>query len=318
MRRLDWFLYGTDYVLRKKCKSIYKIPYSRRQMYSVEEANRILGKKLCEEEPFFAGRFGYFELAAMRAYEFKNRDKYEIVMKQIYDCAGFFPKDLSLGERFLLEMKEALKETDLLACSGELAENYFMNRYMSRQAAGAVHFDMMEPWRYEQPWSASLKGKKVLVVTPFDESVREQYAVRETLFQGTEILPEFELLTYKALQTTGDLRDERFSDWFEALEFMYGEIRKLDFDTALLGCGAYGFPLAAKLKRDGKQAVHMGGVLQILFGIMGKRWDGTGPNSDTHKMREDIAKYYNENWTYPKTSETPSSASKVEYGPYWK
>lgn len=318
MRLLDWLVYGTDYVLRNKYKDIYKIPYSRRRIYSVEEANQVLSKVILSGEPFFAGRFGLFELAAMRAYEFKNKDKYEIVMNQIYNCAGFFPKDLELGERFLQEMKNAVKEVDILACSGQLAENYFMNRYMGKKATGAANFDMMEPWRYDKPWSAALKGKRVLVITPFDESVREQYAVREKLFKGTEVLPEFELLTYKALQTTGDMQDERFKDWFEALEFMYGEIRNLDFDVALLGCGAYGFPLAAKLKSDGKQAVHMGGVLQILFGIMGKRWDGTGPNSDTHRMREDIAKYYNENWTYPKQSETPQSASKVEYGPYWK
>lgn len=318
MKRLDWLLYGTDYVLREKCKNIYKIPYSRRNVYPVEEANRIMAEKIRSGELFFAGRFGLFELAAMRAYEFGNRDKYEIVMRQIYDCAGFFPYNLTLGERFLQEMKEAVKEVDILACSGQLAENYFMNKYMGQQSVGAENFDVMEPWRYEQPWSAALKGKKVLVVTPFDESVREQYAVRERLFVGTDILPEFELLTYKSLQTTGDLKDERFADWFEALEFMYGEIKKLDYDIALLGCGAYGFPLAAKMKKDGKQAIHMGGVLQILFGIMGKRWDGTGPNSTTHKMREDIAKYYNDNWTYPKAEETPKSASKVEYGPYWR
>lgn len=318
MKRLDWFLYGTDYVLRNKCKGIYKIPYSHRRIYSLEEANQTVREKIQSGQPFFTGRFGLFELAAMRAYEFNNKDKYEIVIQQIYDCAGFFPKDLTLGERFLQEMKDAIKEIDLLACSGQLAENYFMNRYMKKQAAGAVNFDMMEPWRYDEPWSMALKGKRVLVVTPFDESVREQYAVRERLFKGTEILPEFELLTYKALQTTGDLQDERFSDWFEALEFMYGEIRKMEFDVALLGCGAYGFPLAAKIKRDGRQAIHMGGVLQILFGVMGKRWDGTGPNSTTHKMREDIAQYYNGDWTYPKESETPKSASKVEYGPYWK
>ena len=318
MRKLDWLFYGTDYVLRQKCKKIYKLPYSSREMYSLEEANGIMADKIRLGESFFAGRFGLFELAAMRAYEFKNKDKYEIVMRQIYDCAGFFPNDLSLGERFLQEMKDAVREVDLLACSGQLAENYFMNKYMQKQAAGVVNFDVMEPWRYEKPWSAALKGKKVLVVSPFDESIREQYAIREKLFQGTEVLPQFELLTYKALQTTGDLNDERFKNWFDALDYMYNQISRMDFDIALLGCGAYGFPLAARLKKDGKQAIHAGGVLQILFGIMGKRWDGTGPYSTTHKMREDIAKYYNEYWTYPKQSETPVSAKKVEYGPYWK
>ena len=318
MKRLDWLIYGTDFVLRKKFKSIYKIPYSKRKMYLPEEANILLGQKILSGESFFAGRYGLFELAAMRAFEFQNESKYEIVMKQIYECAGFFPYDLTLGERFLEEMKKATEKVDILACSGELTENYFMNCYTKQQMAGVSSFDVMEPWRYEKPWSAALKGKKVLVIHPFEQSIQEQYAIREKLFAGTDILPEFELLTYKTLQTTGDLIDQRFATWFDALEFMYQEIREKDFDIALLGCGAYGFPLAAKLRADGKQAIHMGGVLQILFGIMGKRWDGTGPNSTTHKMREDIAKYYSEDWTYPKENETPESAGRVEYGPYWK
>ena len=53
---------------------------------------------------------------------------------------------------------------------------------------------------------------------------------------------------------------------------MYTEAVKIDFDTAIIGCGAYGFPLAAKLKAAGKQAFHMGGATQLLFGIKGSRW----------------------------------------------
>ena len=93
-------------------------------------------------------------------------------------------------------------------------------------------------------------------------------------------------------------------------------ILKIDFDIALLGCGAYGYPLAAEIKRGCRQAVHMGGAIQLMFGIMGKRWDGTRPGSDG-KMRADVAKYYNDDWIYP-IEEKPADADKVEYGPYWK
>lgn len=320
MNNINWYIYGIDKVLREKFQKTYKeiVPYSCRRMVSNQEANSYIFEKIKSGENFFAGRLGYSELAAMRAFEFGNKAKYELTIQQIYEWSGFFPNDSRLGPVFLEEMIKSVKEVDLLACSEQLAENYFMNKYMEKNSVGVKSFDIMEPWRMDKPWSAALSGKKVLVVTPFDESVRQQYAVRDRLFFGTDILPEFELVTYKSLQTTGDLTDERFATWFEALEFMYHEIQQIDYDIALLGCGAYGFPLAARLKKDGKQAIHMGGVLQILFGIMGKRWDGTGPNSNTCKMREDIAKYYNEYWTYPKQSETPVSAKRVEYGPYWK
>lgn len=82
----------------------------------------------------------------------------------------------------------------------------------------------------------------------YEDSIREQYRIHDKLFYGTDILPEFELVTYKALQTTGDITDDRFATWFEALDYMYEEITKIEFDVALLGCGAYGIPLSASRK----------------------------------------------------------------------
>ena len=61
-------------------------------------------------------------------------------------------------------------------------------------------------------------------------------------------------------------------DWKETFQRMCSEISKLDFDIALIGCGGYGVPLAGfiynKLK---KQAIQIGGGLQLLFGVMGKK-----------------------------------------------
>ena len=54
---------------------------------------------------------------------------------------------------------------------------------------------------------------------------------------------------------------------------MKAQIDKEDFDICLIGAGAYGFPLAAYVKRKGKKAVHLGGALQLLFGIKGSRWE---------------------------------------------
>ena len=122
-----------------------------------------------------------------------------------------------------------------------------------------------------------------------------------------EILPEFELRTVTAVQTVAGQIDPRFKSWFDALDYMYDEAMKCDFDIALIGCGAYGFPLAAKLKKSGKMAIHMGGMLQVLFGIKGKRWD------------EDpiVSKYYNDSWVRPGEDEKPKSSNVVVDGCYW-
>ena len=95
---------------------------------------------------------------------------------------------------------------------------------------------------------------------------------------------------------------------------MKKEIDKVDYDVCLLGCGAYGFPLAAHCKRKGKQAIHLGGILQLLFGIKGKRWE-TDPGYINDFPY--ASTYYNEYWVRASAMETPQKANDVENGCYW-
>ena len=78
-------------------------------------------------------------------------------------------------------------------------------------------------------------------------------------------------------------------------------------NIALIGCGAYGFPLAAHVKRKGKKAVLLGGALQILFGIKGKRWE----------EHPQISRLMNEHWTRPLKNEVPNNSVKIDGGSYW-
>ncbi len=317
MVSVTWLAEAGKYTLRQKSTLLRKhIPYCRHEILSTEKASDILYEALKGGEPFMAGRMGLFETAVMRMYAFKIRKKYPLVMHNLYECAGFFPEDTGLGEKFCQVYAAALTATDLLAKNDQFLEGWLIDRYMPQQGKVAENFKLYEAYGFDKPWSAALAGKKVLVVTPFTESVEHQYQKREELFPGTDILPEFSLQTYRSLMTIGDMRDERFGDWFEALEFMKKEILALDFDVALLGCGAYGFPLAAAIKEQGRQAVHMGGVLQILFGIMGKRWDGSRFGGIDH-MDPKLKRFYSNAWIYPLEGR-PQAADQVEYGPYWK
>lgn len=154
------------------------------------------------------------------------------------------------------------------------------------------------------------KGKKVLVIHPFAETIKKQYEKREHLFENPDILPEFEKLTViKAVQSiAGNSSETGFKDWFEALDFMKNQMDQSDYEIALIGCGAYGMSLAAHAKRQGKIAVHMAGWTQMLFGIYGNRWIEDQP---------EFKKYINEYWTRPGIDERPKNAEKVEGGCYW-
>ncbi|MCR5210591.1 MAG: hypothetical protein K6C99_10305 [Lachnospiraceae bacterium] len=315
-KRLVWGSYAARRILDEKLHiKTGKGKCAGRVVLDADEASDRIRDHLNSKEPFMAGRLGLFETAVMRMYEFEISKKYALTMDNLYNCAGFFPNDINLGGRFNEVMKDALKQTDVFARNTQFLEDYFIAKYLPGDSSICRNFGVFDVFDLKDPWSSALAGRKVLVVSPFTESISAQYARRELLFKGTDILPEFELKTYRSLLTVGDLRDDRFSDWFEALDHMKREILEMDFDVALLGCGAYGFPLAAEIKKSGRQAIHMGGVLQILFGVMGKRWDGSRFGG-IDKMPEGLKRYYNDAWIYPLEGK-PKEAGKVEYGPYW-
>ena len=273
-------------------------------------------------KPLMLAKFGTVELGVICAYETKTNyplKKYlndvlhnripifsKTILNTLCKNAGFFPNDLNLGEKFYKLVVDDMKNIDILA-SYVYGEKY-IDKYLS---CAKVDLDgYYAPFMWKNPWTKCLKGKKVLVVHPFVDSIRYQYEHnREKLFKDPDVLPEFaELLTVKAVQTIADQKDARFETWFDALQYMKDEISKLDFDIALIGCGAYGMCLAAHVKRMGKQVVHLAGWTQMLFGVYGERWIKDQPQ---------YSKYINEYWIRPLESEKPKGAEKVENGCYW-
>jgi hypothetical protein len=168
----------------------------------------------------------------------------------------------------------------------------------------------LNPFFCTVPWTKALEGKRILVVHPFVDTIKRQYQKRAFLF-ANNLLPDFELYTIKAVQSIAGNQTD-FSTWFDALDYMKSEIDKHDYDICLLGCGAYGFPLAAHIKRMGKKAIHLGGALQLLFGITGKRWENPKYNS-----LYNYSNLINDYWVRPSASERPAEANKVEGACYW-
>ena len=280
------------------------------KVQTAEEINNCIKDMILSGNPFLAGRFGATELFCVRTFDFEVESKYDKVLSQMENWSGFFPSKKELGDKFKNLMLDLLPEANVMGIWMLPFEEYYLNSYGNKQLKTTYLLDL-EPWSSpEKPWSAALKGKKVLVSHPFKETIERQYKRREEIFPGTDILPKFELITLKAVQTVAGEEDNRFSTWFDALEWMYQEAMKIDFDVAIIGCGAYGFPLAAKLKQAGKQAIHLAGATQLLFGIKGKRWE-------ENTAFAYVQKFFNDAWVYPSDEDKPKAANKVEGGCYW-
>ena len=287
-----------------------KVKYDNVSYLDDLHANRFLAERIRSGEPFMAGRFGSGEMRAFRrTLEVRFGLKREIpeeTLDSLCINAGFFPRERERVMEFGYLMEQASSQVDLIATwQGLVMENYVYDTWLPQ--AVQCFLSGLEPFFVDEPWTAALKGRKVLVIHPFEDSIRSQYAKRERLFVNPAVLPDFELDTLKAVQSIGGQGDARFKDWFEALAYMEEEALGRSFDVAILGCGAYGFPLAARLKAAGRQAVHMGGAAQLLFGIRGKRWED----------REDYRRIMNESWCRPGEGEKPAAASQVENSCYW-
>jgi hypothetical protein len=222
---------------------------------------------------------------------------------QMNKCAGFFSSEVHKLEQFSKLMLQDIQEVDLLG-SWLNDEKHLKSELMN---AKRVVLEDLEPFFSSTPWTRALAGKKVLVVHPFSEDIESQYKKRELLFENN-LLPEFELKTIKAVQSIAG-EETQFDDWFAALDSMKAQIDDTDYDVCIIGCGAYGLPLAAHVKRTGKKAIHLGGVTQLLFGIKGSRWEDY--------IVWPYMNLFNEHWVRPCESAKPNNANQVEGACYW-
>ncbi len=286
-----------------------------------EYASDLILNALQSSEPTMIARLGSTEMLCMTNYlgviypeRYKNIKSYikgqtppwwwnQSAIEQIQNWSGFFPAQVDYVERFCEMMIGDLSNVDILG--SWLKEEAFFSAELTR--AKKVLLEDLEPFFTQRPWTQALEGKRVLVVHPFADTIASQYQKREKLFDNG-LLPAFELDVVPAVQSIAGQKTS-FEDWFQALDSMKEAISAKNYDVCILGCGAYGFPLASFVKKSGKKAVHLGGVTQLLFGIKGARWE--------EYVVYPYANLFNEYWVRPGDSEKPVNSNSVEGGCYW-
>jgi len=273
------------------------------------KTNDIIYKKIIENKPYFISRFGSSELATLLYYQQarladpKHNKWNEHHEHILCDVSGFFPFTEEAMDRFCKIYLSFIDNIDMLGVWNIGEQNIAP---LFHENIELVNLPAIEPYYFDAPWSRALAGKKVLVIHPFAESIKQQYAHKALLFKNN-VLPDFELQVIAAVQSIAS-NTQGFKSWFEAFEFMCDEVTQADFDVAIIGAGAYGMPLANFVKMNmGKVAIHMGGATQILFGIKGRRWYNVPK----------VKALFNENWISPAAEERPVGAEKVEGGSYW-
>ena len=298
-----------DNKLVQKAADLYRslrfaMKYRGVEILSAEDGNDLARGLLESGRPFLFARCGATEMRTAADYLQKGGVGFaEKTREDIRNLSGVFPTDDAALAKFCRTYIECAHTADLLALWNVGAE-----REVVRGCGSATRYTRLralEPYYHPHPWSAALAGKRVLVVHPFKTTIERQYARREQLFPGTDILPQFaDLRIVQAVQGLAGA-DTGYASWFDALTAMEQQMDAAPYDVAIIGAGAYGLPLAAHARDTGHAAIQMSGALQLLFGIRGKRWDD-------HPI---ISKLYNDAWVRPE--ETLAHKEKVEGGSYW-
>lgn len=272
---------------------------------SGEDANARILQLILDRRPFLAGRIGHTEGRIVGEALFRNCQFGRLTKIQAHQNAGIFPVSPELLSGFAEIYTASIAQADLLG----FWQTTFQARLLAEHypEIPLAPLPALEPYLHPEPWSGALEGLRVLVVHPFASTICHQYEQsRHVLFANPQVLPLFDLQVLSPPQTLAPMTGG-YTTWIEALDHLIERVLQREFDVALLGCGAYGLPLGAAIKVSGRQAIHLGGALQVLFGIRGRRWEEIPA----------IAAMMKECWIRPSPQETPDSALLVDGGCYW-
>jgi len=306
------------------------------------------------DDPFFLGRIGGSDTDAVIDYVACGRPNHAGALSSslidhlaiIERYNGYYDKSRS-PEKYLNYCATLLdgytRCTDLVMCGAKLLTTYFPGVIDSRfheklplkesvddiisyieSAQGSVRF---YPYNFVErlvfgtdtlfrAFERTLSGKKVLVVSPFSKSINTNFHNRHNFFKNYDY-PDFEISTINTPITYSGLPDDFYphDDWFQTTAYLKSELSDANFDIALLSCGSYAIPLGVHIRDNlQKQAIYVGGVLQLYFGIMGRRYDNI---FFTDQINQDKFIYPVESADYMRHVTLTPGAAKEAFGAYF-
>lgn len=275
--------------------------------------------------PFFVGRNGTIELEVISFWLLHRRGDHrrlypQRLKDQIQRNAGIFP---ATGESIDAWCE---KYTELLGLMNGGAAGWYQplkeveNIILKLFAPNSFRTPLrsLEPYYVEAEarWTQKLAGKRVTVVSSFADTMQSQIKRAKELWTGEQdglldisgVTWSFVKTGYAPITASG-IADWPIecSTWQSAVKYVVNSVTQKHCEVALIGCGGLGMIIAGRLKELGISSIVLGGSIQVLFGIKGRRWA-------THDV---ISKFWNKSWISPSRTEIPGGAGLVEGGCYW-
>jgi len=280
-----------------------------------------MSRRLRSPQPCAIGKIGTSELLMLEYRErylqlpWPKTASWHRPTQRLHNTGGLFPVKRHVFRGFCEEYPQALHCMDALS-QWQPSHEYLAvleDRVLGHHAPQAARLGpitLISGFAPTAHWLADLANLRWLIVQPFEKSIRAQLPHLAKL--GVFPASSESVLRQRATDTRclpppqfSYMVPPRHRDWFHALEEMKGKMtdQKDQFDIALIGAGAWSLPLAAHAKAIGKKGLHLGGSLQLLFGIKGERFEKWMP--------------YNDHWIRPLPEDRPLGFQRMENGAYW-
>lgn len=283
-----------------------------------------LRSALQQEAGFAAGKLGLSEQALLLYPTLLERchtpqQRLALTLQTRQHCAvqmGLFPSSAETLLAYAELHAKATRELDLLGLVGGRLEADLLAELQPRGRTISLlelEPDRSVPDRSEHCWLPELRGKRVLIVSSIAELLcqRANQSIFEAVwaksgkpwFGPAQVLPlpfpySYDVHTQQCFGSSQNL-----------LEWIVNQLNPASFDVALIAGSSLGIPIAAAIKRMNRSAIALGGALQVLFGVGGRRWW-----NDPHWQEHHITPA----WISVPADQVPQVAGAyVDGGAYW-
>lgn len=316
------------YKLRKTDEKAFKYVYNE------------IKKALETNKPLMIGKIGATELEIVyNTMLINNRIITYYPEKLIYDAtngSGIYPPSPVGMKNFSNEYIKILKNIDILSSWNDevldierhIWEDFILGQPYNPANPHPLSKNIVDLTAFETFYTSSkywwqnlFENKTILIISPFTASFEKQleYPQRDKVWTGKwnnfwSSNIKFKFIKYpQPFPILSESEKVQFPKTYnELMEKYKKEIDKIgEFDIALIGIGGHSLMLASYIKTVKKKiAIHMGGGLQMMFGVYGNRW----LFNDNPLFKE----YINEHWIRPTGDEIPPGYKKQEFGAYFQ
>ena len=269
------------------------------------DGNNFLRHHIKNNKSFAAGKIGGTELKLLYTYLSGHAIPPDLKV-EAENVSGLVPTNKDTLEWFSTTFLEALSNMDLLCKWSAIIPQLEEKLIEEKTKAYTTPLQHIEPYFFNDPWTDCLEGKKVLVFSPFADSIDRNFNKLDKVWCN-RIKPNFDITTHRYPTSITITKDSKSKSAKEIYDKFINIIHTEEFDVGIFGTGYTGLLFASECKSIGKSGIHLGGATQMLFGVLGNRW----------RANKDFDTFINEHWTKPTEDETPEGVDVVEDACYW-